>query len=259
MERSGNVGWHRQRTSFGVAAGAYERGRPGYPREVFDWLLPPAARRVLDLGAGTGKLTRSLVERGLDVVAVEPSDGMRAEFARVLPGVPVLAGSGEVIPLDAGSVDAVLAGQAWHWVDVEKASAEVARVLADGGRLGLVWNHREPSRPWVAELERLIAEPGMGNRPGTGEPTVAAPFGPLERHDVPWEDDLDRFAVLDLVASRSYVITLPDDRREALLTGVRNLLETHPDLAGRARVSVPYVARCYRTTLPACSRTTPEV
>ncbi len=244
--------WHRLRTSFGGAADAYERGRPGYPQEALDWLLPPTARRVLDLGAGTGKLTRSLVERGLDVVAVEPLEGMRREFARALPGVPVLAGAAEAIPLDAGSVDAVVVGQAWHWVDVPRASAEAARVLTDGGRLGLVWNHREASRPWVAELERLIAEPAMGNRPDDdSEPTVGAPFRPPERHDVPWEDELDRPAVLDAVASRSYVITLPDDRREALLAGVRDLLGTHPDLAGRSRVRIPYVARCYRSTVTA--------
>jgi hypothetical protein len=89
----------------------------------------------------------------------------------------------------------------------------------------------------------------MGNRPGDAEPTVATPVGPLERHDVPWEDELDRPAVVDVVASRSYVIALPDDRREALLAGVRDLLSTHPDLAGRPRVRIPYVARCYRSTV----------
>ena len=99
-------------TSFGAATHAYERGRPSYPAEALDWLLPDGARRILDLGAGTGKLTRTLVARGLDVVAVDPSGGMRAELGRALPDVAVLAGSGERIPLDAHSVDAVLVAQA---------------------------------------------------------------------------------------------------------------------------------------------------
>src|SRR5919205_118513 len=157
---SEDVAWERQRSSFGSAAQSYERGRPGYPPEALDWLLPAGVRRVLDLAAGTGKLTRLLVARGLDVVAVEPSAGMRAEFARVLPGVPVLAGAAEDIPLDDANVDAVLVGQAWHWVDPERACPEIARVLTPGGRLGLVWNMRDPRGGWAAELERLLDETG---------------------------------------------------------------------------------------------------
>src|SRR3954463_6996445 len=156
----GSEGWERQRTSFGDAAALYERARPGYPQGALDWLLPAGARRVLDLGAGTGKLTRLLVERGLDVVAVEPLAGMRAQFARMLPGVPLLDGTAEALPLADASVDAVVLGQAWHWVDPDLASPEVARVLVPGGRLGLVWNLRDPRAAWVAELEGVIAEPG---------------------------------------------------------------------------------------------------
>ena len=144
--------------SFDSAAGLYERGRPPYPPAALDWLLPPGARRVLDLGAGTGKLTRQLVARGLDVVAVEPLDGMRAELARAVPGARVLAGSAERIPLADGAVDAVLAAQAWHWVDPARAVPEVARVLAPGGTLGLVWNERDERESWVAELGRIIGE-----------------------------------------------------------------------------------------------------
>ena len=126
----------RQASSFGAAADAYERGRPPYPPEAVDWLLPPGASRVLDLGAGTGKLTRQLRDRGLDVIAVEPSAGMRDQLARAVPGVTVRAGSAEELPLAGGSVDVVLVAQAWHWVDRSRAVPEVARVLVPGGRLG---------------------------------------------------------------------------------------------------------------------------
>ena len=123
----------RQASSFGAAADAYERGRPPYPPEAVDWLLPEDASRVLDLGAGTGKLTRQLRGRGLDVVAVEPSAGMREQLARAVPDVAVYAGTAEEIPLPDGSVDAVLVAQAWHWVDRSRAVPEVARVLVPGG------------------------------------------------------------------------------------------------------------------------------
>ncbi len=245
---TGNDWWQRQRTSFGSAAAAYERGRPGYPDEALDWLLPPGARRVLDLGAGTGKLTRLLVGRGLDVVAVEPSEGMRAEFARAVPGVPVLDGTAERIPLESGSVDAVLLAQAWHWVDVEPASREVARVLRAGGRLGLVWNLRDPGEDWVARLEQLIAQPTESGGADMADPVVGPPFGPLERTDLPWTATLTPADILDMVASRSYVITMSERDRQTLLGEIGRLLAEHPDLAGRGVVPLPYVARCYRTS-----------
>src|ERR1700753_2775966 len=156
----GSASFDAHATSFGGAAAAYERGRPPYPPEALDWLLPPGARRVLDLGAGTGKLTRELVARGLDVVAVEPLEGMRAELSRVLPGTPVRAGSAEEIPLPDGAVDTVLAAQAWHWVTPERAAPEVARVLRPGGTLGLVWNERDEREPWVSRLHQIVTEQG---------------------------------------------------------------------------------------------------
>ena len=242
--------WDQQRTSFGGAAQLYERARPGYPPAAVDWLLPPGAHRVVDLAAGTGKLTRLLAERGLDVVAVEPSAGMRAEFRRVLPGVPVLEGTAEELPLDDAAADAVLVAQAWHWVDPERASLEASRVLAPGGRLGLVWNLRDPGASWVAELERIIAEPGTGHE-GVPPPTVGAPFGPVETADFGWSSRLSPEEVVDLVASRSWAITMPAERREAMVAHIRHLLATHPETAGRDVVELPYVARCYRAGRPA--------
>ena len=234
--------------SFGAAADAYERGRPSYPGEAIDWLLPAGARRVLDLGAGTGKLTRQLRERGLDVVAVEPSAGMRDRLAASLPGITLLDGAAESIPLADHSVDAVVVAQAWHWMDPSRALPEVARVLTAGGRLGLVWNIRDEREDWLAQLGRLLHRRGEEND-GDPAPAVDAPFAPLQRHDVPWDYRVTPDALVDLVASRSYVITLPDPRRRALLAEVRELIDTHPALAGRPEVVVPYVTWCFRTDL----------
>jgi SAM-dependent methyltransferase len=237
-------------SSFGAAAGVYERGRPPYPAEAIDWLLPPDARRVLDLGAGTGKLTRQLHERRLDVVAVEPSAGMRDQLARALPEVTLLEGTAESIPLPDDSVDAVLVAQAWHWVNPARALPEVARVLAPGGRLGLVWNIRDEREEWVAQLGRTMHRRGEDDD-GDPKPAVGLPFSPLQRHDVEWGYHLSRAALVDLVASRSYVITLPEAQRTALLADVRELIDTHPDLAADAEIVLPYVTWCYRTELVA--------
>jgi SAM-dependent methyltransferase len=244
-------------TSFGVAAATYERGRPPYPPQALDWLLPPGARRVLDLGAGTGKLTRQLGARGLDVVAVEPLEGMRAELSRVLPGTPVLDGSAEQIPLPDGTVDAVLAAQAWHWVCPERAAPEVARVLRPGGSLGLVWNERDDQEPWVAALNQIVDELGRKRQADemradndSDHPRVGPPFGPLELHQVHWVHGISLDELLDMVASRSYVILLPSEQRETLLARVRQLAGTHPALAGRAQIPLPYVTWCWRTRRP---------
>src|SRR5688572_15584809 len=170
-------------TSFGAAAGAYEAGRPEYPREAVEWLLAPGRRddhvlRVADVGAGTGKLTRTIVEIGADVVAVDPDAHMLAALRENVHGVPTFVGSAERMPLPDASVDAVLLGQAWHWVDPAQAAAEAARVLRPGGVLGLVWNIRDESDPFArgltavmhaSEAERLISEggPAVGDRFGT--------------------------------------------------------------------------------------------
>jgi len=231
--------------SFGLAATTYERGRPPYPEEALNWLLPAGARLIVDLGAGTGKLTRQIHDRGLRVIAVEPSDGMRAELRRVLPAVPAPAGSAETLPLPDHSVDAVLCAQAWHWVDPARAVPEVARVLSPGGRLGLIWNLRDDREDWVRRLGEIIDSPEM-HRPSE----LGTPFGPVETRDFGWTHELGLDRLLDLVASRSSVILLGDDDRAALLDRVRDLAATHPDLAGRDTFPLPYVTQCARADLP---------
>ena len=239
----------RQASSFGAAAAAYERGRPPYPPAAVDWLLPAGASRVLDLGAGTGKLTRQLRDRGLDVIAVEPSGGMREQLARAVPGVPVHAGSAEDIPLAEHSVDAVLVAQAWHWVDRSRAVPEVARVLVPGGRLGLVWNIRDEREDWVAELSRILYDSGSGSHGREDRGIIGPPFGPVEHSEVEWTHRLSRDELIDMAASRSYVITLPDQERAAVLAGVADLADSRPGLADTGELVLPYVTECYRADL----------
>lgn len=233
----------RQAGSFGAAADAYERGRPPYPPEAVAWLVPEDARTVVDLGAGTGKLTRALRAPGREVVAVEPSAGMREQFSRVLPEIRMLEGTGESIPLPDTSVDALVCAQAWHWVDPERAIPEAARVLRPGGRLGLVWNCRDVSVPWVAELDRILRDCAAAPTEARQVERVRAPFGPVEHQDFRWNHPMTAGEVVDMVASRSYVITLESATRVQLLERVRALLDAKRPMA------MPYVTECYRAVL----------
>ncbi|HEY0226946.1 MAG TPA: class I SAM-dependent methyltransferase [Mycobacterium sp.] len=237
---------HDPSLSFGSAAAAYERGRPSYPPEAIDWLLPRGARKVLDLGAGTGKLTTRLVERGLDVVAVDPIPDMLELLRTSLPETRALLGTAEEIPLEDNSVDAVLVAQAWHWVDPERAIPEVARVLRPGGRLGLVWNTRDERLGWVRELGQIIGSDGDGHR---FDVELPPPFTERQRHQVEWTNYLTPQALIDLVASRTYCITSPAEVRTRTLDQVRQLLATHPALANSTGLAMPYVTVGIRATL----------
>ena len=237
---------HDRSLSFGSAAAAYERGRPSYPPEAIDWLLPHTAQKVLDLGAGTGKLTTRLVERGLEVVAVDPISEMLELLRASLPETRALLGTAEEIPLEDNSVDAVLVAQAWHWVDPERAIPEIARVLRPGGRLGLVWNTRDERLGWVRELGQIIGSDGDRGR---FDVTLPAPFDEPQRHQIEWTNYLTPQALIDLVASRSYCITSPTEVRAKTLDDVRELLATHPALANSTGLAFPYVTVCIRATL----------
>lgn len=232
--------------SFGVEAAAYERGRPSYPPEAIDWLLPSGASDVLDLGAGTGKLTTRLVERGLNVFAVDPIPEMLELLSNSLPETPALLGTAEEIPLPDDSVDAVLVAQAWHWFDTERAVKEVARVLRPGGRLGLVWNARDERLGWVKDLGRII---GHEDAQFNEKTTLPELFIDVERNQVEWTSYLTPQALIDLVASRSYCITSPEKVRTRTLDRVRNLLATHPALANSNGLALPYVTLGIRATL----------
>jgi SAM-dependent methyltransferase len=233
--------------SFGAAADIYERSRPGYPDAAVDWLLPAGARTVLDLGAGTGKLTRSLAARGLEVVAVEPVAEMRANLAAALPEVRALEGTAEAIPLEDDSVDAITVAQAWHWVDPERAIAEAARVLRPGGTLGLIWNRRDERVDWVARLGEVMGT-GGAELIAMDEVGIGPPFGPTETFVTDWARPMDVDLLVEMAASRSYVITATARRRAEILDGVRRLVEADPHLG--AEFDFPYRTFCFRATSP---------
>lgn len=242
---------------FGAGADDYERGRPGYADDVVAWLVQRlgvvTGSTVLDLAAGTGKLTRVIGAPGVRVVAVEPVAAMREKLVEACPGVEVLEGTAEAIPLPDASVDAVTVAQAFHWFDPDRALAEVARVLRPGGALGLAFNERDAREPWVAELSKLIRwdERDRWRVPYTVEvdwaEVIAAhgpQFGPVERYDSGYHQALDPDTLVARVLSTSYLATLPQDEKDALEAKVRALAEPLGD-----RFDLPYVSVAYATRL----------
>jgi len=239
---------------FAAGAAAYERGRPAYPEAAVEALaerfgLGPG-RRVLDVGAGTGKLTRLLLGTGAHVEAVEPVAEMRAGFAAAVPGVTVHDGTGEALPVADGSFDVVVAAQAFHWFDPPRALAEAARVLAPGGGLALLWNARDEREPWVAELTRVIHwdtfERGQYHRVDWAAVVAAASdrFTPLEHRRFEYRQELDEQGLVDRVASVSYIATMTPAERESLLEQVRLLVAGFPP-----RFVLPYVTDVWTADL----------
>lgn len=239
---------------FARAPAAYERGRPGYPEEAVSYLLHVLRiqRRtpVLDLAAGTGKLTRQLAAAGADVTAVEPVAEMRAVLAAALPEVRVAAGAAEALPLADQSVDAVTVGQAFHWFRGEEALGEIHRVLRPRGRLGLVWNVKDESEPWVARLGRII-EPLRGAAPKQAAGVWRKAFertelfGPLHRRRFRLAHEVDREAVVERVASISFVAALSVAERDRVCAEVRAMLAADLSTRGRERLVIPYRTGVY--------------
>ena len=229
--------------SFGGVADVYELARPEYPDDAVAWLAGAPPRDVVDLGAGTGKLTRRLVAAGHRVVAVDPADEMLEQLRRVVPGVRALVGRAEAIPLPDGSADVVVAGQAFHWFDHGPALREIARVLRPGGTLGLVWNARDESAPWVRRLSEIIGT----ERASAGELRAVVDasglFGPVEEATFGFEQRLDRDALLALVSSRSYCATRAPDERRAVLDQVGRVFDEE---AAGGTIVLPYVTDAFR-------------
>jgi len=216
------------RLGFETGSDLYERARPGYPDAAVAHLRAvvgvTSGARVLDLGAGTGKLTRQLHRGGAVCLAVEPSASMRQVFRSAVPGVALAGGTAEMIPVAAGAVDTVVVGQAFHWFDPPGALPEIVRVLRPGGWLALIWNERDESDPAMAELVRISrwdrCQPYPMGKDFGAVIDESGLFGPVQRTRYPFTQWLDRTAFVEQVASRSYVQVLPDPERRALLDEV---------------------------------------
>jgi SAM-dependent methyltransferase len=233
-------------SSFGAVATAYAEHRPDYAQAAVRWALAPEPvrhLRVVDLGAGTGKLTATLVAMGADVTAVEPDSGMLAELRRRLPDVRALRGSAEAIPMADASVDAVLAGNAMHWFDMAVAGPEIARVLVSGGTLAGLWNVIDDRVDWVAGLARVSGNVAIGARdtvtswreetsgahiPKTG---AAARFGSPQQAEFPHGQYRTADALVATLATRAGLLVMPEQEREATLGRIRAFLASRPETA----------------------------
>ena len=240
---------HEAARGFERAADAYERGRPEYPPEAVALVvrglgLRPRVR-LLDVGAGTGKLSRLVGASGATVFAADPADAMIRRAARV-PGVVPLRAVAEELPFRDGALDAAVAASAFHWFDGPRALRELHRALRPGGRLALLWNVRDDAEPWVARLSEIVnRREGRTPRYRRGEwrgAFAAAPglFDAIDEAHVRHVHALSAAAALDRVASISFVAAMPEAGRAEILAEVRALLATHPDTAGRAEVALPY-------------------
>jgi len=222
----------KRATSFGRIAGSYDQVRPGPASTAVDWLLPAGCAVAVDLAAGTGLFTRAIEGRVAEVVAVEPDGRMREVLAARSPGVRVLDGQAEAIPLPDGYADAVCVSTAWHWFDPERAVPEITRVLKDGGRLAILWTSRDREEPWVAELD-LLRDARAGER-GTvaavREQLVrnhqvtlpeGAELGPVQTASFGFTRTLTISDTLDWLATNSRFITASDADREAALDRLR--------------------------------------
>lgn len=253
-------------------ASQYERYRPGPPVAAVDWFLPTHVGRVVDLGAGTGALTRLLIDRADEVVALEPDERMRSVLTEEVPGVRAVMGRGESMPIPDSCVDAVLASSSWHWMDPIPTLREVARVLVPGGILGALWSGPDPEGPFIVQARALLAEQSHdgadlgeadGDQPG-GEfaslivgdalrPTfgfeipAGVPFDQPEHEVFTWDVALNTDELIGLLGTLSSIIAMPDDRRERVIAEARRLLRELLGVEGDATVDVAFRADAWRS------------
>jgi SAM-dependent methyltransferase len=242
--------------SFGAVASDYDRLRPGPAPAALDWLLPGRPDVVVDVGAGTGLLSRALSARAGHVIAVEPDDRMRAVLAARSPGVEVLAGHGEAIPLPDASADAVLVSSAWHWLDADLAVPEMTRVLRDGGRLGIIWTGRETATPWLRADEWFRGEdqdPPAGNGPALASlqwdgrevrlPDPGA-FQNIETARFRFSRVMTVPDLIDWLTTYSRVITASEKAKAA--GRARAAAALAAQFPGATEIEVPMRSRCWR-------------
>jgi SAM-dependent methyltransferase len=258
--------------SFGEIAAQYERYRPGPPESAVEWILPTVVHRAVDLGAGTGALTRVLITRAEEVIAVEPDERMRSLLSRELAGIRALEGSGESMPIPDGSVDAVLASSSWHWMDPIPTLHEVARILVPGGVLGVLWSGPDPEGSFLVNARELLGgRPptpageggerdvlgeeefatlilGDGVRPATVlEIPPGLPFDKPEHKEFSWDVPLNADDLIGLLGTFSWVILMPEGPRQRLMDEARRLLRELLGVEGGITVDVQFRADVWRT------------
>ncbi|HEU5243619.1 MAG TPA: class I SAM-dependent methyltransferase [Gaiellaceae bacterium] len=240
-----------RRLTFGANADAYERARPEWPEEAARWLVPGDAELVIELGAGTGKLTRAVAALGVRVVAVEPDQRMLA----VLRGLELegVEGSAEAIPFCDRAADAVVAGSSVHWFELERALPEIHRVLRPGGRFGFGWNHRNDRHPAIARMgeavydaQRRTRGPRWRSRDWAAELTATGFFRDVERASFEHVHELPREALRDHLMSYSGVAALPDDERRRVFAEVARVLDADESVSGDGTLRLPFVVTAYR-------------
>jgi SAM-dependent methyltransferase len=245
--------------SFGAIAEDYDRLRSGPSPEAVDWLLPEGAQVVVDLAAGTGLFTRAVAGKVRQVIAVEPDPRMRDVLRARSPGVQVMAGTGEAIPLPDASADGVFVHSAWHWLDADRAVPEIARVLRDGGRLGVIWSRRDRETGWLSEVDRQLAPaprpdtadgpaahdrpPGQGRRREVTLPDTGL-FGPAETASFTFTRPMTVSDIVDMLATYSGLITASPEDRAAALARARTVLEER--FPGADLIDVPMRSWCWR-------------
>lgn len=238
--------WRRQELgqSFQDGGEHYHRVRPGYPAESADWIIPAGARTAADIGAGTGKFTALLVERGLAVSAVDPSPDMLDQLRVAYPAVAAGEGTAEETGLPGSAFDVVTVAQAWHWCEPLRASSEIARILRPDGVLGLIWNQLDTSVPWVHRLSRIM-HAGDVHKPDF-RPPIGPEFTGLESHLTRWEDPVTTADILELTKSRSYYLAANGATRAKVTGNLDWYLHDHLGHARGELLSLPYLTQTWR-------------
>jgi len=242
-DQAGDTRADRWARSFGPVAAAYDRGRPGYPADAVRWLVGRDAASVLEIGAGTGKLTAELVAQGHDVLATDPDEQMLDLLRTRVPQARTAVAAAEKLPSGDRSVDVVIAAQAFHWFDPDVALPEIARVLKPGGALALVWNHRDARIPWVRRLGDLIGTHDQVTDP-TDALAASGLFDPATSATYANWQDINRDSLVDLVVSRSNVSTLDEEQRTAKIAEVVAFYDEFG--RGYDGMQLPYVTHCFR-------------